>query len=237
MLRRCGYEGAFDDRRRRAATRRTTGRTSRRTISPATRRRSGFRCAPTDFYEEHGIDHRARPRDAPRHCGRSRVELEGHEPLPYDALLLATGAEPIHLGLPGEDDPHVHYLRSLADSRSIIAAAKNAKRAVVDRRRASSASRSPRRCARADSTCTSSRRRAVPLERVLGAQLGDVHQVAARGEGRRVPSRPQAGAHRGERRRARRRHARFDADLVVIGVGVRPRLALAEQAGLAMERA
>ena len=51
--------------------------------------------------------------------------------LPYDRLLLATGAEPVKLPIPGADQPHVHTLRSLADSRAIIANAKNAKRAIV----------------------------------------------------------------------------------------------------------
>src|SRR5207237_228825 len=59
------------------------------------------------------------------------VTVEGGTRHGYAALLVATGAEPVRLKTPGADLPHVHYLRSLADSRSIIAAADRAKTAVV----------------------------------------------------------------------------------------------------------
>src|ERR1700686_2615648 len=50
---------------------------------------------------------------------------------PYGALLLATGAEPVRLEVPGADLPHVHYLRTLADSSALLTKASASKRAVV----------------------------------------------------------------------------------------------------------
>jgi len=85
---------------------------------------------PDGFYAGHKIDV-VRGRVAAIDVNAKTVDVAGQAPIRYDALLLATGAEPIHLNIPGDDQPHVHYLRSLADSRSIIAASKDSKRAVV----------------------------------------------------------------------------------------------------------
>jgi len=49
----------------------------------------------------------------------------------FDSILIATGADPIKLPIAGSDQAHVHYLRTAADSKKIIAAAKSAKNAVI----------------------------------------------------------------------------------------------------------
>jgi len=188
---------------------------------------------PPNFAAEHNIEivrARATRLDVKAH----RLEIDGRDPLPYDALLLATGAEPIKLGLPGEQAPHVHYLRSLGDSRSIIAASGKAKRAVVIGGSfigLETAASLRTRGLEVDVVAPE----AVPLERVMGRVLGDFIKALHEEKGVKF--------HLGHKPRSIEENAvvlddgtRLNADLVVIGVGVRPRLALAEAAGLAMDR-
>src|SRR5436190_2240671 len=86
---------------------------------------------PPDFYREQKIDTLTRTEVKAIDPKRRQVTLSDRRSLYYGALLLATGAEPVRLEIPGNDLPHVCYLRTLADSRRIIDKAKNAKRAVV----------------------------------------------------------------------------------------------------------
>jgi NADPH-dependent 2,4-dienoyl-CoA reductase/sulfur reductase-like enzyme/nitrite reductase/ring-hydroxylating ferredoxin subunit len=188
---------------------------------------------PEGFYAEHRIE-LIRARATRIDVAGKRVELESHEPIRYDALLLALGADPIHLDIPGDDQPHVHYLRSLADSRAIVAAAGSAKRAVV-----AGASFIGLEVA------ASLRARnlevhvvapeALPLERVMGTVLGGFIKSLHEEKGvvfhlEHKPARIDPDA------LVLDDGTRLAADLVVIGVGVRPRLALAEAAGLAVDK-
>ena len=84
------------------------------------------------FYREQRIDVRLNTRVKAIDPTAARVHLADGTALPYGALLLATGAEPVRLNTPGADLPHVHYLRTQADSEAIIGAVEaGAKRAVV----------------------------------------------------------------------------------------------------------
>jgi NADPH-dependent 2,4-dienoyl-CoA reductase/sulfur reductase-like enzyme/nitrite reductase/ring-hydroxylating ferredoxin subunit len=186
------------------------------------------------FYTEQRIDLRLNTRVAGIDVGSHTVSLNDGSTVAYDRLLLATGAEAIRLPLPGMDLPHVHTLRTLADCRAIIAQAAASRRAVV-----MGASFIGLEVA------ASLRARGIdvhvvapdkqPMARVLGAAMGDFvralheeHGVVFHLEDRAVAiDATQVTLKSG---------GTIAADLVVVGVGVRPRLALAEKAGLAIDR-
>jgi apoptosis-inducing factor 3 len=188
---------------------------------------------PSGFYEQHRITI-VRKRATKIDVAAKRVEIEKGDSLPYDALLLATGSDPIHLPLTGADLPHVHYLRSLADSRSIIAASGTAKRAVVVGSSfigLETAASLRKRNIAVDVVAPET----LPLERILGPELGTFIKALHEEHG--------VVFHLGRKPDRVERDAvvlddgtRLPADFVVFGVGVRPRLTLAESAGLTLDR-
>jgi NADPH-dependent 2,4-dienoyl-CoA reductase/sulfur reductase-like enzyme/nitrite reductase/ring-hydroxylating ferredoxin subunit len=186
------------------------------------------------FYTEQGIDLRLSTSVASIDPRKREVALADGKKLVYDRLLLATGAEPIRLALPGMDLPHVHTLRTLADCRAIIARAPTARRAVV--MGASFIGLEVAAALRArgiEMHVVAPEKR--PMERVLGPQIGDF--VRSLHEEHGVIFHLEDTATAIETRRVTLKSGgSIGADLVVAGVGVRPRLGLAEMAGLAIER-
>ena len=167
--------------------------------------------------------------------GKARhVVLGDGASLPYDRLLLATGAEPMRLPIPGADQPHVHTLRTLADSGAIIAAAKDARRAVVIGASfiGLEVAASLRAREIAVHVVAPEQR---PMERVLGPDMGDFVRALHEEHGVIFHLGDTVVAIDGTRATLKSGVV-LDADLVVVGVGVRPRLALAESSGLALDR-
>jgi NADPH-dependent 2,4-dienoyl-CoA reductase/sulfur reductase-like enzyme/nitrite reductase/ring-hydroxylating ferredoxin subunit len=163
-----------------------------------------------------------------------RLWLEDGREVAWDALLLATGAAAIRPSLPGADLPHVHTLRTLDDSRAIIAGASRAKRAVV--LGASFIGMEVAASLRArDLTVEVVAPDQIPFARSLGPELGGLLRAVHEEHGvrfhlGRTATRIEANAvvlDSGER---------LSADLVVLGVGVRPAIELAEAAGLTIDR-
>lgn len=189
---------------------------------------------PESFYSDNGIDLRLKAAVTGIDPRSSEVALADDSRIPFDRLLLATGAEPVRLSIPGADAPHVFTLRSLADCRAIIERARTARRVVV-----LGASFIGLEVAAA------LRKRGIevhviapetrPMERILGPQMGDfvrsLHEehgvVFHLGDTAGNIEDSQVGLKNG---------SVLDADLVVVGVGVRPRIGLAESAGIKVDR-
>jgi apoptosis-inducing factor 3 len=189
---------------------------------------------PDDFYSANGIDLRLKARVAAIDVQSHEVRLADGTTLSYDRLLLATGAEPIRLSIPGMELAHVHTLRSFADSRAIVERAKGARRAVV--LGASFIGLEVAASLRArDIEVRVVAPEKIPMERILGAQMGDFVRTLHEEHGV-IFHLEDVATTIDARRVALRSGGALDADLVVAGVGVRPRIELAEKAGLAVER-
>lgn len=188
---------------------------------------------PPGFDGKNGIDI-IRGQVASFDAKAKRVTLDDGAQHQFDRVLLATGASPIRLNVPGADSPRLHYLRSLADSRRIVAASASAKRAIVVGASFIGLEVAASLRARGLEVHVVAPE-AVPFEKVMGPALGrfikelhEEHGVVFHLQ-RTVASFTATGAvlDNGES---------LTGDLIVAGVGVRPNLSIAEGAGLAMDR-
>ncbi len=184
------------------------------------------------FYEKIGVDLRIGDAASGIDPAGKTVTLASGETLSYDALLLATGAQPVRLSL-GAPSAHLFTLRTLADSREIIAAAGTARRAVVIGSSFIGLETAASLRARGLEVDVVSLDR-LPLERVLGEKLGRFVQQLHEEHGVRfyLTTKPRASTPRGVLLEDGRT---LQADLIVVGVGVRPRTDLAEKAGLRVD--
>ncbi len=154
--------------------------------------------------------------------------------VPYGALLYATGAEPIRLDIPGADAPHVLTLRTLADANAIIARATGgARRAVVIGSSFIGLEVASSLIARGLAVDVVGRD-TIPLSRVLGPEVGMLVQRLHEEKGVRfhLGKSPKAiGASSVELDDG----TALPCDFVVLGVGVKPRLDIAQRAGLTVD--
>lgn len=189
---------------------------------------------PPSFYTDRQITLRLGTRAAALDPARKRVRLDSGEELGYGALLLATGADPVPLEVPGASPGQVTTLRSFADSRAIAARAETARRVLVV-----GASFIGLEVAAALRTrglqVHVAALGAVPMERVLGAELGRFVQRLHEAHGVVFHLGTTLGRLDGDTA-VLGDGTRLEVDFVVAGVGVRPATSLAEKAGLRLDR-
>jgi 3-phenylpropionate/trans-cinnamate dioxygenase ferredoxin reductase component len=189
------------------------------------------------FYEEHEIELLLGRRALALDLSGSELTLDGGDRLRYDKLLLATGAEPRRLSVPGAELDGVLYLRSVGDSDALRERLDRGGAVVVVGAGWIGAE-----------VAASARQRgldvtvldplAVPLERVLGAEVGAIYRDIHADHGTRMLMGTGVEAFEGGTavERVRTSDGReLECDFVVVGVGVEPRTELAAQAGLTLD--
>jgi 3-phenylpropionate/trans-cinnamate dioxygenase ferredoxin reductase subunit len=189
------------------------------------------------FYGENAIELRLGRLATGLDTERQELELDDGERVRYDRLLLATGAEPRRLAIPGAELAGVHYLRSVADADRLRERLGRAGRVVVVGAgwigaEVAAAAR------QGGGEVTIVAPEDVPLARVLGPEVGGVYRDLHAGHGVRMlmGTGVESFAGAGAVERVRTADGQeIDCDLVVVGVGAQPRTALAERAGLAVE--
>jgi NADPH-dependent 2,4-dienoyl-CoA reductase/sulfur reductase-like enzyme/nitrite reductase/ring-hydroxylating ferredoxin subunit len=232
MLRRCGYDGPV-----RLFDQLSTPPVDRPNLSKdylaGTAEEAWVELRPDDFYASHDIALLRGKRVVRLDTAARHVVTESGDTVGYSALLLATGSSPVKLSVPGADLPTVHYLRTLADSKAIIAAAKTGRRAVVIG--ASFIGLEVAASLRQRGTeVTVVAPESLPLERILGSELGEMimaihesHGVVFR-LGATVQSVTAGSVQLGD-------GSALPCDFVVVGVGVRPDVTLATEAGITVD--
>ncbi len=189
------------------------------------------------FYADHDIELRPGRAAARLDTSAREVELDGGERLRYDRLLITTGAEPRRLSAPGADLEGIHYLRSVQDSDALRERLDRGGAVVIVGAGWIGAE-----------VAASARQRGldvtviepleVPLERVLGAEVGAVYRDVHADQGVRMLLGTGVAAFEGDVavERVRTSDGReLECDFAVIGVGVEPRTRLASQAGVAVD--
>ena len=190
-----------------------------------------------DFYAAQEIELRASCRIETIDVRSSEVVLAGGERLAYDRLLVSVGAEPRRLSVPGADLAGVLFLRTLADADELRARLASGGRVVVigagwiGAEAAASARQK-------GLEVTLVEQASVPLERVLGAEVGAIYRDVHTDHGVRFLGGAGVDGFEGSGRVERvclTDGSALDCDFVVVGVGVSPRTELAERAGLAVD--
>lgn len=186
-----------------------------------------------DWYDDNRVDLRLSTEVGRIDAEARTVHCTNGEELAYDRLLIATGAEPNRLAVPGFDQANVYTLRSVGDARAIAAKAQPGARAVIIGAsfialEAAAALR--KREVEVDIVSVEE----VPLDRVFGREVGEQLRALHESNGVRFHLSSVVAGFDGKAVKLAGGES-IAADFVLVGIGVRPRTGLAENAGAAVE--
>jgi 3-phenylpropionate/trans-cinnamate dioxygenase ferredoxin reductase subunit len=190
-----------------------------------------------ELYAENEVELWTSTRVAGIETGVQELLLEGDRRLGYDRLLLTTGARPRRLDVPGSDLEGIHYLRTVTDSRAIGERLERQERLVVVGSgwigAEIAASAREKGC-----DVTMLEMASLPLERVLGSEVGQIYLDIHRSHGVEFLSETTIERFEGDgsvERVLTRDGAVLETDFVVVGIGVAPRCGLAEAGGIRVD--
>ena len=190
------------------------------------------------WYEAHDVELRTGTRATALDTAAHRLTLESGEVLAYAKLLLATGASPRKLPVPGAELDGVRYLRTLADSDRLLADLSGGGREVVIVGAGWIGLEVAAAARHHDNAVTIVEPQPTPLHAVLGSDLGNRFARLHREHGVALFVDTTVRELRGDgsvSAVATDAHAGLPADLVVVGVGAIPRTELAAAAGLEVD--
>jgi 3-phenylpropionate/trans-cinnamate dioxygenase ferredoxin reductase subunit len=191
------------------------------------------------WWHDHDVDVRSGEKAGSLDLGARAVVLEGGTRVPFDRLLIATGATPRRLDLPGADADGIHYLRTIEDSRAIREATAEGDKRVVVVGSGWIGMEVAATVRGFGNEVTVVSHAQVPLSTALGDELGEVFARLHLDHGVRLV---RGAAVTGFRKADGRvtgvlyEGGEVDADVVVIGTGAAPRVELAQDAGIETER-
>ena len=185
------------------------------------------------FYRENEIDLRLGVRVEAIDADLRLVSIQDGTTIGFDKLLLATGSEPVRLSTPGFDSANVHTLRSLADARAIIAGAKGATGAAIIGAsfiglEAAAALRARGLEVHVVAPET------VPMAKIFGTEIGSFVRQLHEAEGVIFHLGRTAEGFEG-RVLTLDDGSTLNVDMVIVGIGAKPRITLASTAGLAVD--
>ncbi|MCK1422902.1 NAD(P)/FAD-dependent oxidoreductase [Bradyrhizobium sp. 180] len=193
---------------------------------------------PADWWRHRGVTVRYGYRVTEIDTGRRELKIAGEESMEYSKLVLATGSTPLRLNVPGADLAGVHTFRDTRDVDLLLTLAAAKKRVIVVGGGLLGLE-AAYGLAKAGAPVTLLHLMDRLMERQLDGPAADLLKTLVERKGIRILLNASTARIHGEGRVEAVELAdgsRIEADAVIFAAGIKPNVALAEDAGIAVNR-